>query len=241
MAKVVLGVGVLGIGDESLQQNFGVEDVNAHRGVHAVGVEGRAEGGGGGFFLEAQDLARGSDLDDAELLRLFRRTGQRGQRDLGILLLVVGEHTAVVHLVDVVAGEDDHVLWLFAADGIDVLVNGIGVPHVPVGAGALHGGQEFKELAQFLGYNPRPAFTDVAVEREGLVLGENVNLAQAGVDAVGKGDVDDAVVSAKGHGRFGAIAGKREEPFSLSARKQYSKCVFHIRLTLPSSLFLPGV
>ena len=147
---------------------------------------------------------------------------------------MVLQHAAVVHLVDVVAAQDDHVLGLLAADGVDVLIDGVGGAHVPVGAGTLHGRQQLEELAQFLGHNARPSFADVPVERERLVLGEDEDLAQAGVDAVGEGDVDDAVVPAKGHGRFGAIAGEREEPFSGSARKQNSKCVSHVHRTLPS-------
>jgi hypothetical protein len=54
----------------------------------------------------------------------------------------------------------------------------------------------------------------VAVEGEGLVLGEDVDAAEVGVDAVGEGDVDDAVLAAKGDGGFGAIAGEREEPLT---------------------------
>jgi hypothetical protein len=59
------------------------------------------------------------------------------------------------------------------------------------------------------------------------------DLAQAGVDAVGEGDVDDAVVTAEGHSRFGAIAREGEEAFSRAARKQYSKRISHVHRTLP--------
>ena len=59
------------------------------------------------------------------------------------------QHQAVVHLVDVIAGEDENVLRLLGADGIDVLVDGVGGAHVPVLADALHGRQDFDELAQF--------------------------------------------------------------------------------------------
>jgi hypothetical protein len=68
----------------------------------------------------------------------------------------------------------------------------------------------------------------VAVEGQGLVLGEDVDLAQAGVDAVGEGDVDDAVVAAERDCRLGAIAGQWKEAFSGSSRKQNSKCVSHV-------------
>ena len=135
---------------------------------------------------------------------------------------MVVQHAAVVHLVDVVAAQDDHVRRLFAADRVDVLIDRIGGAHVPVGAGALHGRQQLKELAQLLRHDAGPAFADVPVERERLVLGKDVNPAQARVDAVGKRDVDDAVVAAEGHGRLGAIAGKRKEPFAGSACKQHS-------------------
>jgi len=36
------------------------------------------------------------------------------------------EHAAVVHLVDVVAGEDEDVTRLLSTDGIDVLVDSVG-------------------------------------------------------------------------------------------------------------------
>ena len=51
----------------------------------------------------------------------------------------------------------------------------------------------------------------MTVERQRLVLREDVNLAQIGVDAVRERDVDDAVVAAEGYCRFGAIAREREE------------------------------
>ena len=137
------------------------------------------------------------------------------------------EHLAVVHFVDVVAGEDEHVLRLLGADGVDVLVDGVGRAHVPVGADALHGRQDLNELAEFLGDDAGPAFADVPVERQRLVLGEDVDAAQIGIDAVGKGDVDDAVLAAKGNRRLGAIARERKQPFAGSARQKYAQSVFH--------------
>ena len=207
VAKVVLRAGVLGIGDQRLEQHLGVEDINAHRGIHRVGIERRPERGRQRLLLETENLSRLSHLDNAQLPALFRRNRQRGQRDLGVGLLVVMQHPAVVHLVDLVAGENDHVPGLFAADGIDILVDRVGRAHVPVGAGALRRRQQLEELAQLLGHNARPAFADVPVERQRLVLGEDVNPAQARVDAVGERDVNDAVVPSEGHRRLGAITG----------------------------------
>ncbi len=75
------------------------------------------------------------------------------------------EHEAVVHLVDVIAGEDEDVLGLLGADGVDVLVDGVGGALVPGLGDALHGGQDLDELAEFVGDDRTPALADVAVER----------------------------------------------------------------------------
>ncbi len=126
------------------------------------------------------------------------------------------EHELVVHLVDVVAGEKKDVLGTLAADGVDVLVDGIGGSLVPVLADALHGRQNFDELPKLAG-DDLPGLADVAIEGERLVLGEDVDLAQSGVDAVGEGYVDDAVDAAEGDSGFGAVAGERIKPLACTA------------------------
>ena len=141
------------------------------------------------------------------------------------------EHAAVIHLVDVVAGEDEDVARFLGADGIDVLVDGVGCALVPGLGDALHGGQDFDELAEFVGDDGAPAFADVAVERERLVLGEDVDVTQIGVDAVGKGDVDNAVLPGEGNGGLGAIAREGEEPFAGATGQQHTECVSHDPLT----------
>ena len=68
----------------------------------------------------------------------------------------------------------------------------------------------------------------MAIEAERLVLRKNENAAQIGVDAIGKRDVNDAVESAEGHGRFGAIARQRPQTFALTAGEKDSDGVAHI-------------
>ena len=137
------------------------------------------------------------------------------------------EHAAVVHLVDVVAGEDEDVFGLLGADGVDVLVDGIGGSLVPGLGDALHGGQDLNELAEFVGDDRAPALADVAIERERLVLGEDVDVAQVGVDAVGEGDIDDAVLAGERDGRLGTIAREWEKPFAGTASQQHTKRISH--------------
>jgi hypothetical protein len=75
---------------------------------------------------------------------------------------VLLHHLAVIHFVDVIAGEDENELGLLGADGINVLINGVGGSLIPLIADPLHGREDFDELF-YLAAEDVPAFADVAV------------------------------------------------------------------------------
>jgi hypothetical protein len=135
-------------------------------------------------------------------------------------------HLAVIHFVDVIAGEDEDVFGLLGADGINVLINGVGGALIPLVADPLHGGKHFDELSD-LATEDVPALADVAVQRERFVLGEDVDAAQVRVEAVGESDIDDAVHSTKGNGGLGAVACKRIKALAGAAGEKDPKSVFH--------------
>src|SRR5262249_34129180 len=138
--------------------------IDAHGGGDLFRIPGRAQIGLLGFFLEPVHAMIAVDIDDAEAGDFVGRDLNGGQRNIGGRVVVLLEHLAVVHLVDVVARENEHVLGLLGSDGVDVLVNRVGGAHVPVVAYALHGRQDFDELAHLAG-NDAPALADVTVQR----------------------------------------------------------------------------
>src|SRR5258707_2973134 len=166
------------------------------------------------------------DVDDAKMPAFLRFGRQSCDGDIGGGILVLLEHATVIHFVDVVAGEDEHVFGLLGANGIYVLIDRVGRPHVPVLADPLHGRQDFDELADFTAENV-PTFADLTIQRERLILSEDIDAAQTRVNAVGERDVDDAVDAAEGHGRFGAGAGGRIEARACASGEQNSERIFH--------------
>jgi hypothetical protein len=58
-------------------------------------------------------------------------------------------------------------------------------------------------------------------------LREDVDAAQIGVEAVGEGDVDDAVHATKRDGRLGTVASEGIEALTGSAGEKDSESVFH--------------
>ena len=118
------------------------------------------------------------------------------------------QHARVVHLVDVIARQHDEVARILADDRVEVLVHRVGRALVPVLAHPLLRRQNLDELTELLRHDV-PAHPDVAVERERLVLRGDEDAAQAGVDAVAQGEIDDPVRAAEVDRRLGPILGKR--------------------------------
>ena len=86
-------------------------------------------------------------------------------------------------------------------------------------------------------YSPSPARgdqpgADVAIEAQRFVLGEHEHAPQVGVNAIGKGDVDDAVQAAERNGRLGAVARQRPQPFALTSCEEHSDGVAHVDMDL---------
>ena len=123
------------------------------------------------------------------------------------------QHPRVVHLVDVVARQDDQVTRRLALDRVEVLIDGIGRALIPVFADPLLRMQDFDELAQLVGHDAPPD-SDVTGERQRLVLKGDEDLPQARVDAVAQGEVDDPIRPAEIDRRLGPLLGERIQPLA---------------------------
>ena len=101
------------------------------------------------------------------------------------MLFVVGYHGGIVHLVDMVTGQDHHIVRIKALDKIDVLIDGIGGALVPAALFVMAFVRR-QHLCAAVGFiqTPRLAVTNVLVQLQGLILSQNTHSVDAGVDAV---------------------------------------------------------
>ena len=103
----------------------------------------------GGLFLKPDDAPVPVGFDDTELLGGFRGGNfDGGDGDVGAGIDVLLKHSGVVHLVDVIAGKDEDELGALAADGVDVLINGVGSALIPLLRDAQLWGKHFDEFAE---------------------------------------------------------------------------------------------
>jgi hypothetical protein len=165
----------------------------------------------GGFCgFSTKSITRPSlvDAHDAELARLGKRHVDAGDAHVGAVLDVAGQHAAVVHLVDVVAGDDQHMLRLVAAEEVEILENRIGGSLIPlVFVNLLLCRQQLDEFVE-APVEKAPAALDVADQAVRLVLRGDTDLADAGIDAVGEREIEDAELAGEGYRRLRAEVGQ---------------------------------
>jgi hypothetical protein len=93
-----------------------------------------------------------------------------------------------MHLVYVIGREYQYQLRIFLINALNILKDRVGGTQVPGAAYPSRGWNDLDELAQF-GREYVPCLPDVSIETQSFVLGKNIDAVQAGVDAVGKGNV----------------------------------------------------
>ena len=141
-----------------------------------------------------------------------------------------------------VAGEDHHIVGIIEVDEADVLVDGVGRALVPGAALAAHVGGQDVDAAGGAVQVPGLAAADVAVELQGAILGQNAHGVDAGIGAVGKGKVDDAVFPAEGDRGLRHFTGQDIESAALAAGQQHGDTFFfHVFSSSFALLFFLGL
>ena len=138
----MLAVFVLGVGDELPHQGLGGKNVHPHGHQRQLGVAGHGRRVGG-FFQKIDDpvvLVHVQDTEGAGLLAGGRHRRHRQVRPLGQVEI---QHGQVIHFIDVVAGEDKHVLGALLVQELQVLVDAVRRAPVPAVHGDLLGGTEY--------------------------------------------------------------------------------------------------
>ena len=218
---------IFGIGKKHGDEELRAEDIHAHGGVAVCGFVRRGFGLGGLFF-KPDDAPVPVGFDDAKLFGSFFRGNFEGSDgDVGAGINVLAKHFGVIHFVDVVTRKNEDIFGTLAADGVNILINGVGGALIPLLRDAHLGRKDFDKFAE--PHEGRPACTGVTAQAKRFVLRENENAAESGINAIGKSDVDDAIESAEGNGGLGAIASERPEAFALTASKEYRDGLAHIR------------
>ena len=148
----------------------------------------------GGLFGKADDAPLRVTLKDAEAAGILGGYRVDSYGDVGVLFPMEGRHLGIVHTIEMITGQDEHVRRAGGTNLEELFAHCIRRALVPghVG-GCLLGGPDLHptgvESVEAVGIR------NVAVKRDGVELGEHSDVEDAGVDAVADGDIDQAVLA----------------------------------------------
>ena len=110
------------------------------------------------------------------------------------------QHHLVIHFVDVVPGEQHDESGAVGFDDIDVLIDGVRRPEIPACLGNTLAGRQDIETLVALGPEKVPAHLQMTNEAMRLVLGGDRDPADAGIQCVGQGEIDNSRLATEEHG-----------------------------------------
>ena len=217
LAEVVRRIRIGGVAAQLIDQELGLEHVDAHAAQRGVRIAGHRR-----RVLRLLEERRGCGRSRRRAmtpkpLRLVQRRLEAADRHVGVRLDVLLQHLLVVHLVDVVAGQHDHVVRRVALDDVDVLIDRVGGAEIPQRLGdALRRRQDVEALVA-LGPEEVPAALQVADQAVRLVLRRHGDAADAGIERVRQREVDDARLAAEIDGGLGAAVGQLQQAAAAAA------------------------
>ena len=148
---------------------------------------------------------------------------------------MVLQHHLVIHLIDMVAGQNQHIVRIKAFHISQILVNRVRGACVPFRLPHLLIGRKNRNAADILIQIPGNTDTDMGIQSERLVLSKHANGVNTGVDTVTQRKIDNSVFTAKSHGRFRNLRGKNPEPGALSAGQKHGYHLFLYHIITPNT------
>ena len=152
------------------------------------------------------------DRHDAETGSLGARDLETADGHVRALVDMLLQHRFVIHLVDVIAGQQHDEFRIVALDDVDVLEHRVGGAAIPVILGNALTRRQNVETLVALGAEKAPAALQMADQAMGLVLGRHGDAPDARVQRVGQREIDDARLAAKINRWLGASVGELHQP-----------------------------
>ena len=236
---------------DRLEQHIAREDVDAHRRderlLRRMPAEHRAGRNAAAdlveplalrLLLERDDLAAALEPEDAHRRGVVHRHRLRRDRDVGVAFDVRVDQLAVVHPIEMIAGEDEVIVGVVADEMARRLADRISRPLIPVRiVRRLLGRQNFdRSLAERV--HP-VGLRDVPVQRRGIELCEHEDAPDISVQAVADRNIDEPVAAADRHRGLGSMMRERKQSRSLAAA-QDDRQNFVVHRHGPSKSYSPA-
>ena len=182
-----------------------------------------------GFSRKPADAPAVVDPHHAQRSGILARHGQRRDRHVGLRLLMRLDHVAIVHAVQLIAGQDQDVVDAGLIEVLEVLPHGVGGSLVPVRP-RLHRLLSRQQLDKAAVERVEAVrLPNVPMQADRHELRQHIDAIHAAVDAVRQRNVDQPILRRQRHGRLRAVLGQGIQTGSTTAAEDQSDDIFHAR------------
>ena len=208
---------------ERFLQNLPGENIDTHRSQIASGMFR--------LFFKVRDLTVLIGDHHAEAAGFLNRDRHAGNGNIRFVRLVEIEHNLIIHLIDVVAAQDQDIIRIEGFHVSQILQNGIGRTRVPFTVRTFFIRRKDRHTADITVQIPRDSDTDMTVQPQRLILCKYPNRVHTGVDAIAQRKINDTVFPAECHGRLGHFRGKYAKSAALTSGQQHGDHFFFDHMT----------
>ena len=122
------------------------------------------------LLLKFQDPAPFLRYHDSKTAGLLHRHRHGGYCDIRLICLVEIQHKLIIHLINMVSGEDQYKFWMIVLYIFQILINGIGSSRIPFAVPDLFIWRKNGYAADVAVQIPWDTDADMRIQPEGLVL-----------------------------------------------------------------------
>ncbi len=152
--------------------------------------------------------------------------GLDGYRNIATFLPQELRHLAIIHAIEMVTRQDQHILRARGLDLEQLLADGICRALIPVRPfGSLLGGQDVHPAG--MEHVKVIRLGNVPVERNGIELGQDRHAVDPRVDAVADRDINETVLPRDRHGRLGAHLRQWVQAGSFTSSHNHTQDIVH--------------
>ena len=200
------------------------EDVHAHIDESQFRI-GQQRTRRHGLLFEFDGPAVWIRFDNAKRSRQFDRILSGGHRQVRATRVVTMEQFAVIHVIDLICGNNQDVLRAALLDPVNILEHRVCCAPVSLTAAWRQTDDMLATIPPKLITKLRPTVSHVRMQALMLVLSEHINVPKSRIQHIRERKVDDAEYAAKRHHWFGLIRRERIKAFALTSCEDERQCL----------------
>ena len=139
------------------------------------------------------------------------------QCDIGLACLVIVKHRLIIHLIDMISGENQYIVWIVVVNILKILIDCVRSTCIPLAVCTLLVWRKYGYTTNTSIQIPWDTDTDVLIEPEWSILCQHADSINPRINTVAEWEIDNLVFSTKCNRRLSKLRSQNAQTTPLSA------------------------